>query len=643
MGQSVVRALDGVDFNLYEGEYVTIVGTSGSGKSTLMNVIGCLDNLSQGDIFLEGKNLSKCNDSQISNLRNKFFGFIFQQFNLLNHLTVVDNIALPLVYSGITRQKRYEIAKHCACQVGLGDRLEHRPHELSGGQAQRVAIARALANKPRILLADEPTGNLDSKTSKEIIELLEKLNKNGLTLLMVTHDMDIAQQSSRMVVVKDGRIVEQKRLNQINSCTKDVGEKEIRFNLWLHLINLIKIGFIEGLLSHRLRTILTMLGMIIGVSAVITMSSLSLGTNKKQINQIRELGANLIKVKDNLYEGSMLSNVRLSGSNGLSLADKDKIEEALPEIAWVSASREFKLNLKWNTDIINYRILGVTENYFEVNNLSLFSGRNFDHFDYSTGARVIIIGWSIKQQMNLDNPIDEILFLSGLPYNIVGVLNDKHLDTKELEATSISDVNYDVIAPFESLVYRTTHLKMRSQLDELHIQVVDEDSLYDAGVKLNRILELLHNGVRDFQIIIPLDLLKQKQQSKRLFNILTICISAISIVVGGIGIMNIMLASVTERTREIGIRRAVGATKNNIILQFLSESVLISVTGGFLGVLLSIILILGICHFIDIPFVLSLSIICVALFVAIFAGVVFGLYPAVEAAKKVPVEALRYE
>lgn len=206
MGANVVNALQGVDLNISKNEYVALMGPSGSGKSTLMNLIGCLDTPTSGEYILNGSNVSTMDDGELAAVRNKEIGFVFQTFNLLPRLTALENVALPLVYAGISKSERIEKAKHVLNSVGLTDRMDHKPNELSGGQRQRVAVARALVNDPSIILADEPTGNLDSKTSYEIIGLFEEIHALGNTIVLVTHEPDIAEFAHRIVKMKDGKV-----------------------------------------------------------------------------------------------------------------------------------------------------------------------------------------------------------------------------------------------------------------------------------------------------------------------------------------------------------------------------------------------------------------------------------------------------
>ena len=644
MGSSVVRALDTVDLDIRRGEFITLMGSSGSGKSTLMHLLGCLDVPSAGEYILGRDDVAGLNDRELSAIRNRRIGFVFQQFNLLHDLTVVENIALARVYSGVDRRKRLEASRKYAELLGLGDRLTHRPAELSGGQAQRVAIARALVNEPDIILADEPTGNLDSRTGREIMDVLYDLHDRGYTILMVTHDPQFATIGTRRIVLRDGRVVEDVSGDRSLPSGSRAVPPEAGFGGRMGLFDLLRIGVREGLLAHKMRTALTMLGIVIAVAGVISMSSFSLSSKKKQADQIRALGANLIRVADARLEGEKLSDARIGGSPGLSLKDMELVCQRIPNIVASAAVREAKLNaVAQSSEALTPRIIGVSGDYLGVNNLVVRDGRFLDAYDQDACARVAVVGHAVARQLGGDSVVGRELLLGGTPFRVVGVLGDRNVDLEGLEVTGAADANYDLIIPLRTLLKRTRFLDMRSEIDEIHLQLTEEEALYEAGTSIRRLLLATHSGQEDFQLVVPLDLLKQKQQSQRLLDILTVCVSSIALVVGGIGIMNIMLASVTERTREIGIRRAVGATRRDIMWQFLSESVLIAVTGGLLGIVLALAVVAAVCAGFDLPVVVSAFIVLLSVVASTTTGLLFGIYPAAQAAAANPVEALRYE
>ncbi|MBR0459925.1 MAG: ATP-binding cassette domain-containing protein [Victivallales bacterium] len=654
MGDTLVAALDNISLDVHKGDFVMIVGSSGSGKSTLMHLLGLLDVPTGGVLEVGGDRVAECSEARVSRMRNEHIGFVFQSFNLLNDLDVVENIALPLVYRGVPRRLRRERATELAIKLGLGKRLHHHPKELSGGQLQRIAIARALIGEPDILLADEPTGNLDSATSREIMQIFYDLNSQGHTIIMVTHDPKLADQGTRKVTLLDGKIIEDVPGKRQPPAEHPAHQEERRFpgGGSVSIADLVRIGIKEGLLAHQLRTFLTMLGIIIGISSVIAMSSFSLGSKQKQADQIRALGANLVKIVDKQFENERLVEARSRGSSGLGRKDLELLRQGIPDIERAACVRQIKLNVMHELGPLNPRVLGVEGDYLEVNNLAMAEGRFFDRGDWATSECSVVIGSTLAKilaEMRSENkleprsPVGEHLLLGGTPYTIVGVLQEKTIDMDELEATSASDPNRDLLLPLETLITRTAYLDLRSEVDEIQLQIRDENALAQAGRAIRSILGVTHAGQNDYDMVIPMDLLKQKQQSQHLLDILTICISSISIVVGGIGIMNIMLASVTERIREIGIRRAIGATKMDIMRQFLTESMTISITGGAFGVILAGIVVVFTCQFLNLPVVFSLQLLCAAVIASTLTGLVFGIYPAYQAANKNPVESLRAE
>ena len=644
MGDHKVHALAGVDLDIDRGEFAAIVGPSGSGKSTLMHMLGCLDRLTEGSYMLAGDDMSTAEDTRLSEIRNRRIGFVFQQFNLLPNLTVLENIALPLAYAGLSRSERLDKARIMAEKVGLGDRTGHKPNELSGGQCQRVAIARALIHSPEVLFADEPTGALDSKTGQEILHLLDELHAQGHTILLVTHDPKVADHAHRKITLADGKIVDDKRRPDVPAPTPSHAEPlENRGTLGFR--DMVRMGFREGLMAHKLRTGLTMLGVIIGVASVISMSSFSEGSKLKQANQIRALGANLIRIVDRRLDSNALVQARARGSSGLQREDARVLIDAIEDITAVAMARDLNLEvLRDNQPLNNVRIRGVSGDYLSVNNLNLAAGAGFHPSDEVRQHRVAIVGAGIvppnRQPADM---LDHILIVGGQPYQVIGVLENKFIDTTELEAVGANDANMDLLIPLRATLTRYTHQPLRSELDEIMVQLATEDRLSQAGRDVRRILDTRHRGVEDYDLIIPLDLLKSKQESQKLLDILSLSISAISLVVGGIGIMNIMLAAVTERLKEIGIRRAVGARKVDIRRQFLVEAITISMVGGLAGVLLAAIGVAIASRPLDFPIVFDTLIVFIAFGASFCTGLLFGAYPAIQASNQNLVEILSRE
>ncbi|MGA0368344.1 MAG: ATP-binding cassette domain-containing protein, partial [Kiritimatiellia bacterium] len=489
MGNHAVHALDGVDLDINRGEFVSIIGSSGSGKSTLMHMLGCLDRLSHGIYELSGEDMSAASDAELSAIRNRKIGFVFQQFNLLGNLTVLENIALPLAYAGIPWTKRLAMAEEMAGKVGLEARLDHRPNELSGGQCQRVAIARALINDPDVLFADEPTGALDSRTGKEIMALLDELHAQGLTILLVTHDLKIAKHAERKITLSDGKIVEDLQQRDIGS--KAVPAPVSGVESKLGFADMFRIGLREGLLAHKLRTSLTMLGVLIGVASVISMSSFSEGSKKKQADQIRALGSNLIKITDRKLENNALFQARAGGSAGLSREDARVLKEALPEISAISMRRDMTLDVEVaRIPRPDAQVRAVYGDYLKVNNLRLALGSDFDPAAHERNQRVVILGAGLVPEVAEDaDVLDTLVSISGQPYRVIGVLANRYIDTTELEAVGANDANLDLLIPFGTAMNRYTYLPLRSELDEIQLQLTEEDLLAPAGSKIRRIMD----------------------------------------------------------------------------------------------------------------------------------------------------------
>lgn len=640
VGEHEVKALKGVDLDINEGSFTALVGTSGSGKSTLLHILACQDNASSGEIILNGQRIEESSDKDLAFYRNRWIGIVFQQFNLLSELTVLENIALPLAYQGVPLQERLVRAKKIAEKVGLNDRVEHKPNELSGGQAQRVAIARALVTEPKILLADEPTGALDSKTGREIMELFHQLHREGVTIVMVTHDLNLAEEAEVQVRMKDGLFVETSdQLVETKTESKDKFSKAMK---GLGFGDLMRIGFIEGLLAHKLRTMLTMLGVIIGVASVIAMSSFTEGSKQKQIDQIRALGANMVKVIDNKQEGLQLNQSRLKGSWGLRLDEVLKLNDQIDAIQAYSVKREIKLHLSYRNYQQEPSIYGIQGDFLKVNNLSLRDGRWFKPYDHNSSKRVLVMGERIYH--NLGQPkIGCTIYLAGDPYSLIGVLASQKRDSDLVDVISQDDPSVQIFIPLSTLIQRTRQLVLRSEVDEVQFQLEHEDQLSEVSQKIRSYLLSMHQGEEDFSMIVPMQLLKAKQDSQKLLDVLSICICAISMIVGGIGIMNIMLASVRERRREIGIRRAIGATMADIKRQFLTESIIISCTGSLVGLGLAFVSVVLLASLLSLPITFSVIVIMTALGASFATGLGFGYYPAHLAAHQNLVEILRVD
>jgi len=676
MGDAAVHALRGVDLDIHAGEFVAIVGPSGSGKTTLMYVLGLLDQPSSGSYVIDGIETAHLDDRALSRLRNRTIGYVFQQYNLLPDLSIVENIGLGQAYAGVSTAERSARGRSLAERLGLGHRLSHTPRELSGGQMQRVAIARGLACHPRLILADEPTGNLDTKTGAEIMVLLRELHAAGHTIVLVTHDPDIAAAADRTVRIVDGEIVEDRKTAVAGSRGRGVAGSD-GFDLRvsppstlssgplpapssavdsatprprdlatavLSVTDLLRMALREGLLAHKLRSVLTMLGIVFGIAAVIAMTAITEGGKQQQLEQIRRIGLNNIQVRALDLDGARLTRARRANPDGLSLDDLAAIREHVQGVVAISAWKNLKAELRLGDRLVDDAlVLGVTGDLRAVADLQLGQGRFPDHHDEETFARVCTIGAHVARDLGVPGgaALGAVVVLGDEPVTVIGVMAELPGGSNGVADLSLPDRNREVYLPYTSLRAFYRKAAQDSRLDAISMRMEREEYLLPASDLIRRIVTDRHRGAEDMVVAVPLEQLRQAQRTKEIFNVIIVVIAAISLVVGGIGIMNIMLATVTERTREIGIRRAVGASQRDILRQFLAEALLLSACGGLIGLLLGLAggwlveLVFGF------PVAFSPLIMTIAVLVSGGIGVVFGLYPAWLAARMNPVEALR--
>lgn len=639
LGSVDVHALRGVSLRIEAGEFVAIIGPSGSGKSTLMHLLGLLDTPDRGSFLFNGRDVAHLDENALAELRARSIGFVFQQFNLLPRVTARENVALPLIYrSEAPAQSPDDVLQ----QVGLGDRLEHAPNELSGGQQQRVAIARALINGPLVLMADEPTGNLDSRSSADILRILRELNAKGLTVILVTHDPDIAAQAHRIITIKDGRVVEDvTRVPLATPMRAGVtaltgahlsGWRHSGLEAWALLRQAMR-----ALMANKTRTFLSMLGVLIGVAAVISVMALGGGAKQAVQDRISSMGANLLILRSGRYQARGVA-MEAGSISRLTLADAASVAEELPMVTasapTVNGSAQATYGgVNWRTSV-----LGTTPAYGVMRDTMPAIGRFISADDVRNRSLVAVIGLTVARQLfgNV-NPVGKSLRLNRVSFEVIGVLPEKSAGFR-------SDPNDQVIIPVSTAMRR---LLGRDYVDSIELQVRESSALKEGEESAPALMMKRHripDGTEGaFEVRNMADLQKAMTETGRTMSLLLTSIGAISLLVGGIGIMNIMLVSVTERTREIGLRKAVGARRSDILIQFVVEALVVSSLGGLFGIALGIGISFSMSRFAGWIVTVSPGTIGVAFGFATLVGLVFGIWPARKAAALDPIRALRYE
>jgi macrolide transport system ATP-binding/permease protein len=700
LGEIEVRALRNVSLEIHKGEFVAIMGASGSGKSTLMNLLGCLDRPTSGRYLLEGIDVASLSEPELATVRSRRIGFVFQSFNLLSRTSALENVELPLFYSGWNREGAQRAAELIA-MVGLKGRERNHPNQLSGGQQQRVAIARALINQPAILLADEPTGNLDSKNSAELMEILRRLNREqGITVVLVTHDADVAAYADREISFRDGQIVSDRRTaNQERTTAASVlstvavpanaGMPAVtpQRESGLTFIGMALAAASRALQRNKMRAALTMLGIFIGVAAVIAMVAVGDGARYAVQQKIASLGTNLLVV----LPGATTSNGVRAGygsTSTLTAADAEAVMKRAPAVGRVSyMDRQIAQvvygNRNWSTSI-----QGITPAYLRIRDWPAIEGRIFTDQETRSAAPVCVLGQTVVNNLfgPGENPIGATIRVKNFPLRVIGVLAVKGqsnwgqdqddvvmmpFETAERKVLGVSQVTETVPTtsaavnpvldpyanvPTTNAVYATgisllspfgSAPKISGVVNMIYVQAKTAGLVDAAQRQITEVLHRRHHiqpGENDDFTVRSLNEIAQASESaSRVMTLLLAAVASISLLVGGIGIMNIMLVSVTERTREIGIRMAIGARRVHILLQFLIESALLSVLGGLAGALLGIIASKVLSALAQWPTLISPAAVIGGFVFAAAVGVFFGYYPARKASMLDPIEALRYE
>lgn len=636
-GDSTIQVLKSINLTINAGEMVAIIGASGSGKSTLMNILGCLDKPTTGTYSISGRITSKLSPDELAELRREHFGFIFQRYHLLNALTAQGNVEIPAIYAGVNDQERQKRATEILTRLGLADKIHNKPNQLSGGQQQRVSIGRALINGGQIILADEPTGALDRKSGLEVMAILRELHSQGHTVIIVTHDANIAQSAQRIIEISDGNIISdsinpnyQSETND-NRQVKQIEQAKTQDNFrakYYRFRDAFKMAILS-MFSQRLRTFLTMLGIIIGIASVVSMVALGQGTKQKILSNINSMGTSTLEI----YAGNGFGDrnaekiTTLRSSDADFLAQQSFVHSTTPNL---STSVYFRINNLAVTGTVN----GVGEQFFAVRGYDITQGISFDQSSINNSAQYAVIDENtVKRLFANEDPIGKILMVGQLPVKIIGVA------TKQQQGFG-SNESLNVWLPYTTVINRMVG---QTSLRSITVRINDNIDLSIAEQAVNRIM-LQRHGTKDFFIFNSDNVRETINSSAWVLTLLVSTIALISLIVGGIGVMNIMLVSVTERTREIGVRMAVGARSSDILQQFLIEAVLVCLTGGIIGILLSFVV--GfIFNALVTSFAMSFSSIAI---VAAFScssiiGIIFGYFPAKRAAKLDPIYALERE
>ena len=633
-GDLSTEVLHGIDLKIYAGEFVALVGASGSGKSTMMNILGCLDRPTTGKYLFNGRDVSGFDRDELSDLRREAFGFVFQSYNLINGATAAENVEVPAMYAGVEPHARHERARELLTQLGLENRLHFRPKQLSGGQQQRVSIARALVNGGQIILADEPTGALDSKSGVEVMKLLDDLSSAGHTVILITHAQEVAAHARRVIEIRDGDIVAdqgaqipEKSLPPVTSWAAKRGT-----------MGSVAEGFesarnaLRSLRHNKTRSFLTLLGIVIGVASVITMLAIGDGGKKQVMDAISSLGANLLNINAGAGNNQRGSD---RGTASLTLEDVAALDTEIPNVIGASPYQESTATFRYKDRDLRAQAIGTSSKFPVVRNWNVAEGSFFDEEDENAYAAVAVLGRTVADALFPDgeNPMGEYILMNNLSFQVIGVMARKGASPNG------QDQDEAVIIP-----YRTNQLRVTGQRFVGRIQVAADDvkQILNTQTEIEKLMAERHGQI-DFRIFNMGAMLDQRVEQEKTMTVLLGSIAAISLLVGGIGVMNIMLVSVTERTREIGIRMATGARTRNILQQFLIEALVVSSVGGVIGVVVGLGAAFVVDTFTSRPIAYTVFPVVLAFSSAFLTGLVFGYLPARKAAYLDPVIALQSE
>nr|WP_314900129.1 MacB family efflux pump subunit [uncultured Deefgea sp.] len=632
-GDQQIRILDDINIVIEAGEMVAIIGQSGSGKSTLMNILGGLDSPSEGSYRFNGREVGELNADELATLRRDHFGFIFQRYHLLGALSATENVAMPAIYAGTPLAERQKRAAMLLDRLGLGERLNYRPRQLSGGQQQRVSIARALMNGGEVILADEPTGALDSRSGADVLQILKELHEQGHTVILVTHDAKVAAQADRIIEIRDGKILsdicniardEEKRPDNPPPPTPRDATPQALMGRWREAFAMA----FRALLANPMRSLLTMLGIIIGIASVVSIVALGDGMEESVLKNFSSLGVNNLDIipGSDVADDKAQSVTSLRESDLALIATEPYVQAVTPITARGMRTRQKSVDVATT-------IQGVAPAFFDLRNQAMQFGVAFNDEDVRRQAQVAVIGEDTRKKLFGDESgIGEVILLGNMPVQVIGVAEKK--------SGMFGGESLDVWVPYSTAASR---MFGQQHFSSISVQIKPDVPLKAAEEALTARMTQWH-GKKDFYTRNMQDMMDSFQSTANSIKMFLMLIGVISLVVGGIGVMNIMLVSVTERTHEIGIRMAVGARQSDIRIQFLIEAIVVCLLGGAIGISLSALLGFAINTLMkDFQMLFSLGSISTAVACSTAVGVIFGFLPARRASQLAPIEALSRE